>query len=169
MEESTVAKYELEFGEWYLDVSRLPERSGIYCVYACERDPWRSPLPAGLLRLSELPSVSSKRLLYIGESRYVRSRVANHERQQCWKRELKLGERLCFRAARFPTLAIFSEPLECDRRDLEAALIDRFEPPCNRRLRLSIRNGALTVWTSAKHLFDRSITVQIARSPGLLG
>ena len=168
--ESIVAAYELEFGETYPDVSRLPEQSGIYrvCAYGCGSWP-HSLVPAGLPTPSEPPSVIPERLLYIGESENVRSRVAYHERRHCWERELGPGERLCSRAARFPTLGPLSVPPGWDRRHLEAALIDRYQPPCNRRPVHSTGFGPLTVRTSGDLLFDRRITVQIARSPGLFG
>ncbi len=169
-EESTVAEYELEFGETYPDGSRLPEQSGISCVYASGRSSWwLSPVPAGSPTPSEPPSVIPERLLYIGQAGNVRSRVAYHERRHCWERKLGPEERLCFRAARFPTLGPLSVPPGWDRRHLEAALIDRYQPPCNRRPVHSTGFGPLTVRTSGDLLFDRRITVQIARSPGLFG
>ncbi len=169
-EESIVAEYELELGGTYPDGSRLPERSGIYCVYACVSvprpiSPWH---PIGFLNRSESVSFIPDRPLYIGEAENVRSRVTTHERRQCWERKLGPGERLCFRAGQFSTGGLLSVQLESDRRDLAAALIDRFKPPCNRRSVNSTRFGTLTVRTSGSLLFDRSITVQIARSSGFL-
>ena len=69
--------YLLNFDGYWRDVNKdsLPAQSGIYAVYAATYD--------GIGK-----TVSLRRLLYIGESADVRSRVATHERRPDWLKKL---------------------------------------------------------------------------------
>jgi excinuclease UvrABC nuclease subunit len=104
--------YLLNFDGYWRDVNKdsLPAQSGIYAVYAATYD--------GIGK-----TVSLRRLLYIGESADVRSRVATHERRPDWLRKLSLGEILCYSVVPIsPTT---------DRQRAEAAMINHHKPPCN--------------------------------------
>ena len=102
--ESTVeAKMSIDLifdGYWPVPTPDVAQFSGIYCVYA-----W-----------SDVP-----RLLYIGESKNVGGRVANHERQPDWERAAD-GDALFFSAAPVPAAS---------RKLAEAAMIHEHQPPCN--------------------------------------
>ena len=104
--------YSLDYdGYWRApNISGLPAKSGIYCVYACVHNVTED-------------TVTLRRLLYIGEADNVRNRVAKHERWDDWVRELKAGEALCFNAALISPAA--------DRERAEAAMIHHHKPPCN--------------------------------------
>ena len=104
--------YSLDFdGYWRVpNKGGLPDRSGIYCVYACVHN-------------ASAETVTIRRLFYIGEAANIRNRVANHERWDDWTRELKTGEVLCFNAALISPAA--------DRERAEAAMIHRHKPSCN--------------------------------------
>ena len=89
-------------GYWAVPSSGVAAFSGIYCVYAFA---W--------------PDIFN--LLYIGEANDVETRVARHERRGDWKRTAK-GDALYFSAAKV------SAP---QRRQVEAAMINQHQPPCN--------------------------------------
>lgn len=103
--------YNMDFDGYWRDQNKggLPEKSGVYCVYSC------------VYNKSE-KTVSIKKLIYIGEAANVKSRVANHERYNDWKRHLKSGEELCFN---------FGGVAASDRDRCEAALIFKHKPPEN--------------------------------------
>lgn len=83
--------------------------TGIYCVYTCKHN-------------VESNTVSIHKLLYIGESTNVNSRIQNHNRLLDWTKKLRHGEELCYSFA-----PIASE----DRERGEAALIFNHQPPMN--------------------------------------
>ena len=100
-----VAKsYALDFnGYWHEpNISGLPATSGIYGVYVSTYD-------------ANAKTVSLKRLIYIGESENVKSRVAKHEKWPAWKRQLRSGEVISINAAPISPAA--------DRERAEAAMI----------------------------------------------
>jgi hypothetical protein len=104
--------YVLNFDGYWRDVNKdgLPVQSGIYTVYAATYD-------------AIAKTVSLRRLLYIGESDDVRSRVAIHDRRSDWLKKLSIGETLCYGVAPIsPTT---------DRQRAEAAMINHHKPPCN--------------------------------------
>ena len=97
----------LEFrGYWPVPSAGVAPFSGIYCVYAFT---WPNRF----------------RLLYIGEANDVETRVARHERQRNWGLEAR-GKPLYFSAA--PV----APP---HRKQAEAAMIRRHQPPCNTQYR----------------------------------
>ena len=105
--------YSLAFDGYWREpnISGLPDKSGIYGVYACTYD-------------TNAGTVSISRLLYIGEAADVRQRLAGHEGWSTWKRQLKTGEVLCVNAALISP--------EGARQRAEAAMIFKHKPPCNR-------------------------------------
>jgi excinuclease UvrABC nuclease subunit len=133
--------YNLEFGGYWLarNINGMPAKSGIYWVYACTYNPRHD-------------TVSLERLLYIGESENVRSRVSNHESWNDWRRKLKPGEELCFNAA-----LITPDPA---RERAEAAMIFKHKPPCNSEYVNSFPFDKTTVRTSGKNaLLSSAFTV----------
>jgi hypothetical protein len=104
--------YALTFNGYWREpnISGLPAKSGIYCVYACTYN-------------SNAKTVSLNRLLYFGEAADMQARVAGHEKWGDWRRELRIGEELCFSAS----LISGAE----DRQRAEAAEIFKHKPVCN--------------------------------------
>ena len=103
--------FKLKFDGYWRDEKKanVPSQSGIYCVYACSYHPPRN---------SNKGTVSIRRLLYVGESENVNSRISNHEKEYDWKRHLRVGETLCFSFA----------PIVTDRVQAEASIINRHKP-----------------------------------------
>lgn len=101
----------LDFVGFWLDSPQSSEleRSGVYCVYACKYS-------------DETDRVTLCKLLYIGESNDVLSRLQGHDRHDDWMRQLQAGETLCFSFA-----PVSAE----DRERAEAALIFKCQPPLN--------------------------------------
>jgi hypothetical protein len=67
-------------------------------------------------------SVSSLRLLYIGQADDIRTRIQNHNKWPAWKKELHTGEQVCVSVA----------GVNHSVRDrVEAAMIFKHKPPCN--------------------------------------
>jgi len=89
--------------------SGLPAESGVYCVYECTYN------------VNE-DTVSIHNLIYIGESKDVKSRVANHEQYKDWLKHVRSGNELCFS---------FGGVLATDRARAEAAMIFKHKPPEN--------------------------------------
>ncbi|MFZ2726508.1 MAG: hypothetical protein WAX77_09680 [Methylococcaceae bacterium] len=103
--------YDIEFEGYWREPNKgsLPAKSGIYCVFSCiHNEPEKT--------------VSLKKLIYIGESSNVNSRVANHEKLNDWKKHIAKGEVLCFS---------FGEVSSTNRVRCEAAMIFKHEPPVN--------------------------------------
>ena len=92
------------------NISGLPAQSGIYCVYTCTHD-------------AERREVTLSRIIYIGESGDIKSRVRGHELWSQWEKQLNLGEVLCFSAALISPGGA--------RKRAEAAMIYHHKPPCN--------------------------------------
>ena len=143
--------YTLDYdGYWRApNISGLPASSGIYSVYSCVHN------------VSE-KTVTLRRILYIGESENVRTRISNHERWDDWVRELKAGEELCFNAALISPAA--------DRERVEAAMIHHHKPPCNVEYVNAFPFDTTTVSTSGKNAkLDRYFTVYTTPVSGGLG
>lgn len=87
----------------------IPSQSGIYCVYSCTYNETEN-------------TVSIKKLLYIGESENLHSRIATHNRLDDWKKKLSATETLCY------SFALINGD---DRNRAEAALIFKHNPPMN--------------------------------------
>ena len=96
---------ELEFIGYYDDRNddEIIDTSGIYCVYAVK-------------------SKHQVRLIYIGESENVRTRLIKHNRYDDWVNELTKGEKLYFS---------YAKASSTDRERAEAALINYHVPPLN--------------------------------------
>ncbi len=107
----TKLKFDLDFlGYWrYVNRAGIPDKSGVYCVYASTYNP-------------DAKTVDLKRLLYIGESENMRERLENHERLEDWEKLLKPGEIISFSCVKV-------DAYYCER--VEAALIFKHKPPTN--------------------------------------
>lgn len=94
-------------------MSGLPASTGVYCVYTCTYNKDARPKP----------TVSIAKLVYIGESHDVRTRVTNHELMPTWKKQLTGEQVLCFSAATVTP--------ETTRQRAEAAQIFKHKPLVN--------------------------------------
>lgn len=136
-------KYDLDFdGYWFEGgVRSIPDESGIYCVFGCERT-----------RVDGKWQVSLKRIIYIGESANVRSRLTGHEKIEEWKKILRSGEVLCFS---------FAPISSANRVRCEAAMIFQHEPPVNTEYVEAFPHDKTTISTSGCNgLLARIFTVR---------
>ena len=109
----------LQFDGYWLEEAKsgIPKESGVYCVYSCKHN-----LSMEEKRRSARGTVTIDRLLYIGESADVRSRIANHDRLDDWMDSLIKGQTLCYS---------FASVAPAERERAEAALIFEMQPPFN--------------------------------------
>jgi len=91
------------------NISGIPAKSGVYCVYECTYD-------------SKSATVTIRQLIYIGEASDVRERVKNHEKKPKWKRYVSSGNELCYN---------FGHVESAYRDRVEAAFIFKHKPPEN--------------------------------------
>ena len=112
VESSGIITFNLTFHGFYHErrLYEMPDESGIFCVYAGREK------PASL-------DVVLRKLIYIGETRKIRTRLINHERRADWLQHVYSDERLWFSYA----LSDFDERLQ-----LEQALVFHHQPPENR-------------------------------------
>ncbi|PHM67350.1 GIY-YIG nuclease family protein [Xenorhabdus budapestensis] len=142
MAEKTI---DLEFKGYWVEEnkSNVPSSSGIYCVYTCEHDKANG-------------KVKLNKMIYIGESSNVESRIANHNKLESWKHQLKQGETLCYAVAKVTTG-------EKDRLRAEAALIRTCRPSVNTEHKGDgpFAYNKTTVTTSGtNHSLPPSVTVE---------
>ncbi|EPG6461407.1 GIY-YIG nuclease family protein [Citrobacter braakii] len=104
----------LQFDGYWREANKsgVPDQSGIYCVYACKA-----------VTNGSKTTLEIRKLIYIGESSNVRSRVATHDRLGDWNEHLMVGETLCYSVATITG--------KDDRVRAEAALINKMTPPAN--------------------------------------
>ena len=119
-------------GYWRVPSSGVAPWPGVYCVYVFR-------------------SLSSYRLLYIGEASEVEMRIINHTQRSRWKKAAR-GHRLYFSAAKMP-----SEP---DRERAAAAMINHHKPPCNDEYTDFFPFSKTTITTNGENLnLDEAFTV----------
>ncbi len=121
------------------NVGGVPNRSGVYSVYACRYN-------------QQAGTVSIRELIYIGESATVHDRIVEHLggiTGESWKRRLKAGEELCLSYA----------PIGVDRQRAEAALIYKHKPPENTEYlhHFPAKWSPTTVRTSGKNALLSSV------------
>lgn len=120
------------------NISGVPSKSGVYCVYACTYN-------------SAAKTVSLGKLIYIGEAGNVNERVAEHEKWPTWKKHLKSGQEIC---------VSFGYVQSSDRDRVEAALIFKHKPPVNEEYKNSFPFDTTTINTSGRNaLLSESFTV----------
>ena len=92
--------------------SNIPDEEGIYMILCGKRssepDKW---------------DTSSYKLLYIGESDEVRSRIVGHEKWSLWRRNCR-GDHLLFKVAKCNLGTTKRQKVEC-------CLINNTKPTCN--------------------------------------
>ena len=133
--------YALEFSGYWREptMGSVPDKSGIYCVFSCVHNQAEK-------------TVSLKKLIYIGESGDVKSRLANHEKLGDWKKHVKQGEVLCFSFAPAP---------EASRVRCEAAMIFKHKPPVNTEYTEAFPHDKTTISITGKTtLLNTNFTVQ---------
>ena len=103
--------YDLVFKGYWREPNTggIPNKSGVYSVYACTRTGPRE--------------IYIRELIYIGESIRVRDRIKSHLKWEAWEEYLEQGEEICFSFAPISG--------KSDRERVEAALINRHTPPEN--------------------------------------
>lgn len=89
--------------------SSIPSHSGVYFVYVATYN-------------AQTDKVTLHRLIYIGESDNVNSRIQSHEKYETWQRYLSPGQELCFSTG---------QVIGDDRFRVEAAYIFQHKPPVN--------------------------------------
>jgi len=133
--------YSLAFDGYWREpnISGIPDKSGVYCVYACTHNVTEN-------------TVSIRLLIYIGEAENANERIATHEKGPDWREHPRQGEELCFSFAPFGNL---------DRQRVEAALIFHHKPPENEEYRDSFSYDQTTISTSGRNaLLSPMFTVQ---------
>lgn len=103
--------YEVTIDGYWSDDNKLniPKHSGVYFVYEASYNP-------------STKRYSLVKLIYIGESGDVNSRIANHEKHYRWKRNIKSGNELFYSTGY----------VESSKRvRVEAAYIFKHKPPVN--------------------------------------
>jgi hypothetical protein len=103
--------YTVEFDGYWREVNKenIPSQSGIYCVYECTYNESEG-------------TVSIKKLIYIGESEDVKSRIAKHDKLTVWGKYIGPGNTICYNFAPVPSSI---------RDRVEAAVINHHKPPVN--------------------------------------
>ena len=139
----TAQSYELQFrGYWREpDKEGIPAKSGIYCVYTTKYN-------------RHTDKVSLNKLVYIGESRNVKERIADHEKWPDWRRHLRPGEEIAFNFA----------PISSGRERAEAAMINWHKPPENTEYVNEFPYDRTTITTSGRNaLLTERFTVDRSR------
>lgn len=96
--------YVIDFkGYWPITRAAVADHAGLYCIFA-DISPTRA------------------RLLYIGETDHIEHRINHHNRKEHWKIEAD-GCPLYF--------TVYALDKAADREQVEAALINELQPPCN--------------------------------------
>lgn len=121
------------------NISGIPSKSGVYCVYECSYN-------------KDEKTVSIRRLIYIGESGNVNDRIQEHEKWDDWKSYVTDGNVLCFSFG-----YVGSE----NRDRVEAALIFEHKPPENKEYTDSFPFDKTTISLSGKTaLLNTNFTVE---------
>ncbi len=133
--------YAHEFDGYWREsaMGEIPNKYGIYCVFSC-------------IHNQAEKTVSLKKLIYIGESSDVKSRLTNHEKLDDWKKHVKQGEVLCFSFAPAPS----ASRVRC-----EAAMLFKHEPPVNTEYAEAFPYDKTTISITGKTtLLKTNFTVQ---------
>lgn len=133
--------FKIEFDGYWREpnISGIPAKSGVYCVYKCTYN-------------KNEKTVSIRKLIYIGEAADVNDRIKNHENWDNWKDHVNSGNQLCFSYG-------YVESTNRDR--VEAALIFKHKPPENSEYTDSFPFDKTTISLSGKTaLLKTSFTVE---------
>jgi predicted GIY-YIG superfamily endonuclease len=136
-----VKSFTVEFeGYWRgSNVSGIPSKSGVYCVYVCTHNRLKG-------------TVTLHQLVYIGESSDVNNRIIGHEKLEDWKKYIKQDQQLCF---------TFGYVESTYRERVEAALINEHKPPVNTEYKYSFPYDTTTIKTCGRNAKLKSeLTVQ---------
>lgn len=131
--------YQANIKGYWRDINKsgVPSHSGVYFVYEGHHN--------------DDGTVTLLRLIYIGESGNVRSRIEDHEGIECWEEYVQNGNELCY-----STCAV-----EPDKRErVEAAYIYKHQPLCNSEYKASFPYDTTRVISSGKTaLINEDFTV----------
>jgi len=108
-------KYNITFKGYWRDVNKdgLPSYGGVYLVYCCTYN-------------KEQNTVTLNKLIYIGKAINIHDRIANHDRYEDFKRQLDVGQELCYSCS-----SVSSNDLDL----VENALIFMQQPDLNDKLK----------------------------------
>ena len=109
-------------------ISRIPSHSGVYFVYV------------GRYNASN-DTVDLIKLIYIGESGDVKSRISNHEKWNDWQKHVGQGQELCFSTGYVSST---------NRVRVEAAYINEHKPVENGEYKYNFPFDDTTVSSSGK-------------------
>lgn len=125
--------YSIEFEGYWREpnIGGIPDKSGVYCVYTCVFN-------------QSNDTVDLKKLVYLGESENVNTRIKNHEKWNLWRKYLKQGEQICFS---------YSYIDSANRDRVEAALIYEHKPPVNDEYVNNFPFDRTTINTSGRNAF----------------
>lgn len=123
-------EFEIKFEGYWREpnITDIPSKSGVYCVYECTHNASKS-------------TVTIHKLVYIGEAENVGDRVADHEKWDDWSKEVRKGNQLCFSYAYVESYY---------RTRIEAALIFKHKPPLNDDYKYSFPFDRTTISASGK-------------------
>lgn len=136
----TAQSFQLQFDGYWREPNKasIPAASGIYCVYTSTYN-------------TQSNTVTLNKLVYIGESKNVRDRIATHEKWPNWRRHLRRGEQITFNYA----------PIITERERAEAAMINKHKPPENTEYVNDFPYDRTTIKTSGKNaLLYKLFTVE---------
>lgn len=133
--------YTIDFeGYWRKSkIESIPDESGIYCFYESKFN-------------IEKRTITLLRLLYIGKSMNVRTRIKMHMNWDNWDSSIREGNEMCFSFA----------PVDTQNRDrIEAALIYKHKPLLNQKNLVSFEYDKTTIISTGKTaLLNTNFTVQ---------
>ena len=132
--------YNQEFNGYWREPNKegIPAISGIYWVYECTYNTIEK-------------NVALQRLIDIGESENINSRIFNHEKLPLWQRYVRTGNVLCYSCT----------PINApDRFRVEAAFINHHQPPVNIEYKDNFSFDKTNVHTSGSNaLLERFFVV----------
>jgi excinuclease UvrABC nuclease subunit len=124
--------YSLTYQGYWRDKNRggVPAESGVYTVYASTYS-------------AQSDTIALRKVIYIGQAENAKVRLANHEKENDWKKHLLSGEEVSFS---------FAPVQAADRDRVEAALIHHHKPPVNTQYVDSFPFDQTTITTSGRNM-----------------
>lgn len=132
--------YHQEFNGYWREASKevIPTISGVYCVYECTYNALEK-------------AVALHKLIYIGESENINTRIANHEKLPLWRQYVRAGNELCYSCTQVDA---------ANRPRVEAAFMNHHQPPANTEYKYDFPFDKTIVQTSGRNgLLERYFVV----------
>lgn len=123
-------EFEIEFEGYWREpnITGIPSKSGVYCVYECTYNTTEN-------------TVTIHKLIYIGEAENASERAAQHLKGSDWSNKIRNGKEFCFSFAHVESYY---------RTRIEAALIFKHKPPLNDEYKYSFPFDRTTISASGK-------------------